>query len=360
MVAVVDLLSAHSSKSSNLTMASTLRSTWGFAFVLLLGLFQTSNCIELLFGGSSATLSRNPPQSLSASTLSSVFTSFLGAPSPFPVDEDASLQINQLVSPDFLHRPSTVWAVSLAGLSSQDGQTFEKLKPWGMGDGWTQTGPIELVDDQPVSVVAAVRAARVSVSRQAKVLDLQGGATRHCGDYCLEDALVELSTTLGGSYKPEDAPLRGVLSSKAEDARLDLSNPAVSLWAGELVGVWVEARRLTLSDKSIPALLDTHMLGLQMIRSVFGPDSPEFRLAVEFSWKAMGNVFKLLEGASRELVVQISFLGDVDTVNPNNEYGKVVEQYRRRLFLVSRSALGSFSTKAVLVSTVQLEESGSV
>lgn len=293
---------------------------------MLLSVAHLSLAIEVLFVDGSSSLQSSLPEEITTTGLSGSLSGLLGVPPIFSVDKTVSDEISSVISANFLDRPNVVWTINLVGISREDeaASGFSVIS--------TEPKFVTLTESDPQGVLLAVHATATSVRSPSRLLVLSGGATKLCGDACLDVALKELAQTLGGDYTMSDRTIHGKLTMG--EKTLELTSPSSQLWAREVAGIW-EALKRGLPNAEFPLFVDTTMLGLQLVRADYGADSEAFAVVSDFTGGLIKEGNALLDEGG--IVTVVAFLGDVDAKSSTNQ-GRIIETavaHKRRILQFS-------------------------
>lgn len=239
------------------------------------------------------------PDGLSPRGLSAALTSLLGLPPPFSLDEPTANELRRLLSDDVFERPKAVLSIGVAGVGAGEGDAnLTKPIVERAAGGGSFLVQVEAGQNGMSSVLGAIRLAAESTARwesgQLLVLDPFGIFAADCSSACLELALGEAIQATGGSYKPADNSFTGRITM-ASGHTIKLAGNAMRHWGREIGSLWEATTRVSqlLENGEFgagPALLESTLMGLQLVSAEQPGASPDFPPLVSLT----GDVLKMV------------------------------------------------------------------
>uniref|UniRef100_A0A061RZ47 DUF7794 domain-containing protein n=1 Tax=Tetraselmis sp. GSL018 TaxID=582737 RepID=A0A061RZ47_9CHLO len=219
-------------------------------------------------------------QPIRSNTVPALLSALLGVPLSGDVSPELSSQVDQIVEPSVFHRPSAVLHLNIAGLDKGHSAVLMNS---------TRRTAVHEVNSNADSVVQGIDTVFPSFKDSVMHYPLDFNAMQGCDASCMERSLSEAMSHIGCEYRTASGAMDGTMRIATDKGvvELDLSNEADRTYAMELAAlhkavddVVSETRTgAAAASRELPKYLDCTMMGMQLMRDTYGPDSDQFHAA---------------------------------------------------------------------------------
>mmetsp|Transcript_8724 Transcript_8724/g.25147 ORF Transcript_8724/g.25147 Transcript_8724/m.25147 type:complete len:402 (+) Transcript_8724:100-1305(+) len=218
-------------------------------------------------------------ETISGEVIPTLVSAMLGVAPPGRVDSEVSKQVEGISVPNVFNRPTAVFSVQVVGAGPAESE-FLKSKCQSQMREVSATAP-ELM--QHIDTVFP------SFEDSVMHYPLDHNAMEGCDAMCVETALSEAVSNVGGSYATGKGVMDGLMTLPLEEGAvtLDLSNEADRMCALELATLHKtvedilaesDARAVSMSN-SMPKYFDATLTCPQRIRDAYGAESDSYKAA---------------------------------------------------------------------------------